>query len=133
MFARPWVSQGIRALHDLTAQLIPWTSWVPKHGWESSTTTSFKSLFWRMVRLRLVVALRLLLHSRPADLLVPNWSVGRPATFDLSVMSLLNSKVFLQVHESQQEWYPELVGENCFQQHLNILVGINYSYIRSCS
>ena len=36
-------------------------------------------------------------HSRPADILVPNWSVGKPAAFDLSVTSPLNSKVLLEV------------------------------------
>ena len=32
----------------------------------------------------------------PADILVPNWSLGKPATFDLSVTSLLNSNVLLE-------------------------------------
>ena len=29
-------------------------------------------------------------HTRPADILVPNWSLGKPAAFDLSVTSPLN-------------------------------------------
>ena len=29
-------------------------------------------------------------HTHPADLLVPNWVLGKPAAFDLSVTSLLN-------------------------------------------
>ena len=28
-------------------------------------------------------------HTRPADILVPNWSLGKPAAFDLSVTSSL--------------------------------------------
>ena len=31
-------------------------------------------------------------HSRPADILVPNWLNGKPAAFDLTVVSPLNSK-----------------------------------------
>ena len=31
-------------------------------------------------------------HSWPADILVPNWLSGKPAAFDLTVVSLLNSK-----------------------------------------
>ena len=31
-------------------------------------------------------------HSRPADILVPNWLSGKPAAFDLTVVSPLNSK-----------------------------------------
>ena len=30
-------------------------------------------------------------HSRPADILVPNWMIGKPAAFDLMVVSPLNS------------------------------------------
>ena len=29
-------------------------------------------------------------HSRPADILVPNWMIGKPAAFDLTVVSPLN-------------------------------------------
>ena len=29
--------------------------------------------------------------SRPADILVPNWMIGKPAAFDLTVVSPLNS------------------------------------------
>ena len=36
-------------------------------------------------------------HTRPADILVPNWSLGKPAALDLSVTSLLNSNVLLEV------------------------------------
>ena len=35
-------------------------------------------------------------HTRPADILVPNWSLGKPAALDLSVMSPLNSNVLLE-------------------------------------
>ena len=35
-------------------------------------------------------------HSRPADILVPNWSVGKPAAFDLSVTSPLNLNILLE-------------------------------------
>ena len=35
-------------------------------------------------------------HTRPADIRVPNWSLGKPATFELSVMSPLNSNVLLE-------------------------------------
>ena len=31
-------------------------------------------------------------HSQPADILVPNWLSGKPAAFDLTVVSPLNSK-----------------------------------------
>ena len=31
------------------------------------------------------------LLSRPADILVPNWMIGKPAAFDLTVVSPLNS------------------------------------------
>ena len=30
-------------------------------------------------------------NSRPADILVPNWMIGKPAAFDLTVVSPLNS------------------------------------------
>ena len=29
-------------------------------------------------------------QSRPADILVPNWSLSRPATFDIKLINLLN-------------------------------------------
>ena len=35
-------------------------------------------------------------HTRPADIKVPNWLLGKPAAFDLSVMSPLNSNVLLE-------------------------------------
>ena len=35
-------------------------------------------------------------HTRPADILVPNWSLGKPEAFDLSVMSPLHSNVLLE-------------------------------------
>ena len=35
-------------------------------------------------------------HISPADMLVPNWSLGKPAVFDLSGMSPLNSNVLLE-------------------------------------
>ena len=31
--------------------------------------------------------------SRPADILVPNWMIGKPAAFDLTVVSQLNSTI----------------------------------------
>eukprot|EP00731_Ephydatia_muelleri_P021237 Em0013g964a len=36
-------------------------------------------------------------HSRPADILVPNWMIGKPAAFDLTVVSLLNSNALYEV------------------------------------
>ena len=33
-------------------------------------------------------------HTRPADVLVPNWVLGKSAAFDLSVTSTLNAHVF---------------------------------------
>ena len=36
------------------------------------------------------------IHSRPANILVPNWSVGKPAAFDLSVTSPLNVNIRLE-------------------------------------
>ena len=35
-------------------------------------------------------------HTRPADILVTNWSLGKLAAFDLSVTSPLNSNVLLE-------------------------------------
>ena len=35
-------------------------------------------------------------HTRPADLLVPNWVLGKPAAFDLSVTSTLNPTTLLE-------------------------------------
>ena len=35
-------------------------------------------------------------QSRPADVLVPNWDLGKPAAFDLSVTSMLHSSVLLE-------------------------------------
>ena len=32
-------------------------------------------------------------HTRPADVLVPNWVLGKPAAFDLSVTSTLNAQI----------------------------------------
>ena len=32
-------------------------------------------------------------HSRPADILLPIWALGKPAAFDISVTSLPNPKV----------------------------------------
>ena len=36
-------------------------------------------------------------HTHPADLLVPNWVLGKPAAFDLSVTSPLNPTTLLEV------------------------------------
>ena len=33
-------------------------------------------------------------HTYPADVLVPNWVLGKPAAFDLSVTSTLNAQIF---------------------------------------
>ena len=33
-------------------------------------------------------------HTRPADVLVPNWVLGKPAAFDLSVTLTLNTQIF---------------------------------------
>ena len=33
-------------------------------------------------------------HTCPADVLVPNWVLGKPAAFDLSVTSALNAQIF---------------------------------------
>ena len=32
-------------------------------------------------------------HSRPADIMLPNWALGKPAAFDISVTSPLNPKI----------------------------------------
>ena len=37
-------------------------------------------------------------HTRPADLMVPNWVLGKPAAFDLSVTSSLNSTTLLEAN-----------------------------------
>ena len=39
-------------------------------------------------------------HSHPADILVPNWSVGKPAAFDLFLMLPLNSKLLLEAGQT---------------------------------
>ena len=36
-------------------------------------------------------------HSRPADILVPNWMIGKPAAFDLMVVPPLNSNTLNEV------------------------------------
>eukprot|EP00731_Ephydatia_muelleri_P026672 Em0018g772a len=36
-------------------------------------------------------------HTRPADILVPNWVLGKPAAFDLPVTSMLNAQIFQEV------------------------------------
>ena len=33
-------------------------------------------------------------RTRPVDVLVPNWVLGKPAAFDLSVTSTLNAQFF---------------------------------------
>ena len=33
-------------------------------------------------------------HTRPAEVLVPNWVLGKPAAFELSVTSTLNAQIF---------------------------------------
>ena len=33
-------------------------------------------------------------HTHLADVLVPNWVLGKPAAFDLSVTSMLNAHIF---------------------------------------
>ena len=33
-------------------------------------------------------------HTRPADVLAPNWVLGKPGAFDLSFTSMLNTQVF---------------------------------------
>ena len=35
-------------------------------------------------------------RTRPADVLVPNWDLGRPAAFDLSVTSTLSSAILME-------------------------------------
>ena len=35
-------------------------------------------------------------QSRPADVLAPNWDLGKPAAFDLSITSTLQSSVLLE-------------------------------------
>ena len=32
-------------------------------------------------------------HSRPADILLPYWAIGKPAAFDISMTSPLNPKI----------------------------------------
>ena len=32
-------------------------------------------------------------HTRPANVLVPNWDLGKPAAFDLTAASLLNQSI----------------------------------------
>ena len=41
--------------------------------------------------------IHVLIHSGSADVFVPNWVLGKPAAFDLSVTSMLNTKVFQEL------------------------------------
>ena len=34
--------------------------------------------------------------SRPADILVPNWMIGKPAAFDVTVVSPFNSTMYIK-------------------------------------
>ena len=36
-------------------------------------------------------------HTRPADVLVPDWMLGKPAAFDITVTSPLNPSTFTEV------------------------------------
>ena len=49
-------------------------------------------------------------QSRPADVLVPNWDLGKPAAFDLSVTSTLHPSVLLEA--SMTAGSAALVAEN---------------------
>ena len=35
-------------------------------------------------------------NTRPADVLVPNWSLGKPAAFDLTITSQLNPSILCE-------------------------------------
>ena len=61
-------------------------------------------------------------HSCSADILVPNWSVGKPAAFDLSVSSSLNSKFFLEAGLAGV-WQPELVTQQAIMHSARSWVG----------
>ena len=65
------------------------------------------------------------LLSRPADILVPNWMIGKPAAFDLTVVSPLNSATLneagarsgsaagkVEVHKHNAN-YPKCIGWVC--------------------
>ena len=39
-------------------------------------------------------------NTRPADVLVPNWSLGKPAAFDLTVTSPLNPSILSEARGS---------------------------------
>ena len=39
----------------------------------------------------IIIIIIIIINSRPADILVPNWMIGKPAAFDLTVVSPLNS------------------------------------------
>ncbi|KAL5457675.1 hypothetical protein EMCRGX_G034960 [Ephydatia muelleri] len=49
-------------------------------------------------------------QSRPADVLVPNWDLGKPAAFDLSITTTLHPSVLLEV--SMTAGSAALVAEN---------------------
>ena len=49
-------------------------------------------------------------QSRPADVLVPNWDLGKPAAFNLSVTSTLHPSVWLEA--SMMAGSAALVAEN---------------------
>ena len=40
-------------------------------------------------------------RTRPADVLVPNWVLGKPAAFDLSVTSTPNAQIFREACDSR--------------------------------
>ena len=52
-------------------------------------------------------------QSHPADFLVPNWDLGKPAAFDLSVTSTLHPSVLLEA--SMAAGLAALVAENRIQ------------------
>ena len=39
-------------------------------------------------------------RTRPADVLVPDWVLGKPAAFDITVTSLLNPSTFTEARVS---------------------------------
>ena len=42
-------------------------------------------------------------HSRPADILLPNWALGKSAAFDISVTSPQNPKI-VSVYSGIVSW-----------------------------
>ena len=75
-------------------------------------------------------------QSRPADVLIPNWDLGIPAAFDLSVTSTLHSSALLEA--SMTVGLAALVAENkkhnrSVSRDLYMISGVRRNWVGSAS